>query len=129
MSDCSSEDDLPRILARAFAQVCERYLQDEGHPVSEGVARSLKHHLVSMVREGVKDERSLTAGGLMHLMWLGDELPQSSGLPDDNTLALNKGTAIRSKNFQFRSKCTNARFLRQYRFGSTVFEISADVLA
>jgi hypothetical protein len=129
MSDCSSEDDLPRILARAFAQVCERHLQDEGRPVSEGVARSLKHHLVSMVREGVKDERSLTAGALMHLMWLGDESPRSSALPGNNTLALNKVTTIHSKDFQFRAKSANARFLQQYRFGSTVFQISADVLA
>jgi hypothetical protein len=82
-----------------------------------------------MVREGVKDERSLTAGGLMHLMWLGEELPQSSALLGDNTLAPNEVTAIRSKDFQFRAKSANARFLRQYRFGSTAFEISADVLA
>ena len=123
MSECSNEDDIARILARAFAQVCERHLQDEGCPISEGVAQSLKHHLVALVREGTRDERSLTVGGLMHL-WLGDE-PQTS----NNTVALKTVTTIHSNDFQFRAKSTNARFLQQYRLGSIVFQISPDVLA
>ena len=123
MSECSSGDDIARILARAFAQICERHLQDEGCPISEGVVRSLKHHLVALVREGARDEQSLTLGGLIHL-WLGDE-PRTS----DNIVAPNTVTTIHSNDFQFRGKSTNARFLQQYRLGSIVFQISPDVLA
>jgi hypothetical protein len=79
MPEPTDQDDLPKVLARAFVRAWERYVSDQSGTIPEDVARpSLTRHLVAMAKDGVKDERALAAGGLMHLIWLADESPRSS---------------------------------------------------
>jgi hypothetical protein len=53
MSEPADQDELPKILARAFVRAWERYVHDERGTISEGIARSsLTKHLVAMAKEG-----------------------------------------------------------------------------
>jgi hypothetical protein len=130
MSEYSSGDDIAGVLARAFTQVCERHLEDEGGPITERAARSLKHQLVSLVKDGARDERSLTVGGLIHL-WLGDDEPSDSASSDDGDILAQPSEVATSHpaHFNLGTNQASARFLRQLRLPSTPFHISADVLA
>ena len=70
MSTDSGQDDLPKILARAFVRAWDRFCEaDSGGKLSEDVARLfLKGFLVGFAREGVTDEEQLVADGLQHLI-------------------------------------------------------------
>lgn len=72
MFESTSQDDLPKILARSFIRAWERYyLSVRSNKVSEEIARpSLARHLVAMANEGVKEEDALAAGGFLHLISL-----------------------------------------------------------
>ena len=76
MSQPAGQDDLTMILARAFDRAWKRYyLPDRIGTISEEIARhSLAKHLVAMVKEGVKEEAALAAGGLLHLISLTPEI-------------------------------------------------------
>ena len=77
MSQPTGQDDLTMVLARAFDRVWKRYyLPDRIGTISEEIARhSLAKHLVAMMKEGVKEEGALAAGGLLHLISLTPEMP------------------------------------------------------
>jgi hypothetical protein len=86
----ASQDDLTTLLTGAFSTAWKRYfLPDRIGRISEEVARrSLAIHLVSMVKEGVSDEETLAAGGLLHLVSLE---------PEQTPRELLKGPAAKSK--------------------------------
>jgi hypothetical protein len=86
----ASQDDLTTLLTRAFSTAWKRYfLPDRIGRISEEVARrSLAIHLVSMVKEGVSDEETLAAGGVLHLVSLE---------PERTPRELLKGPAAKSK--------------------------------
>ena len=70
MSTDSGQDDLPKILARAFLRAWEQYCEaDLGCKHCEEVARPfLKGLLVEFAKEGVTDEEQLVAAGLRYLI-------------------------------------------------------------
>ena len=70
MSTDSGQDDLPKILARAFLRAWEQYCEaDLGGKHCEEVARPfLKGLLVEFAKEGVTDEEQLVAAGLRYLI-------------------------------------------------------------
>jgi hypothetical protein len=76
MSERADQEELTLMLARAFDQAWERYyLPGRVATISEGIAGpSLARHLVAMVKEGVKEEDALAAGGLLHLISLTPEV-------------------------------------------------------
>ena len=70
MSTDFGQDDLPKILARAFLRAWEQYCEaDLGGKHCEEVARPfLKGLLVEFANEGVTDEEQLVAAGLRYLI-------------------------------------------------------------
>ena len=70
MSTDSGEDDLPKLLARAFLRAWEQYcVADLAGKHCEEVAQPfLKGLLVEFAKEGVTDEEQLVAAGLQHLI-------------------------------------------------------------
>ena len=72
MSTDSGQDDLPKILARAFLRAWKQYCEaDLGGKHCEEVARPfLKGLLVEFAKEGVTDEEQLVAAGLRYLISL-----------------------------------------------------------
>ena len=72
MSTDSEQDDLPKILTRAFLCAWEQYCEaDPIGRLSEEVARPfLKGLLVGFAREGMTDEGQLVAAGLQYLISL-----------------------------------------------------------
>jgi hypothetical protein len=110
MPEPADQDDLPKILARAFVRAWERYQSDQAGTISEEIARpSLTRHLVAMAKEGVKDERALAAGGLMHLIWLTEEAPRSSAsLPETQPV-------LEAPRFHVRMDGVRARFAVPWR--------------
>jgi hypothetical protein len=72
MSTDSGQDDLPKILARAFLHAWKQYCEaDLNGKHCEEVARPfLKGVLVEFAKEGVTDEEQLVAAGLRYLISL-----------------------------------------------------------
>ena len=72
MSTESGQDDLPKILARAFRRAWEQYCEaDLGGKRCEEVGRPfLKALLVEFAKEGVTDEEQLVGAGLQYLISL-----------------------------------------------------------
>jgi hypothetical protein len=70
MSTDFEQDDLPKILTRAFLCAWEQYCEaDPKGRLSEEVARPfLKGFLVGCAREGMTDEGQLVAAGLRYLI-------------------------------------------------------------
>jgi hypothetical protein len=70
MSTDSGQDDLPKILARAFTRAWQQYCEaDLGGKHCEEVARPfLNGLLVEFAKEGVTDEEQLVAAGLRYLI-------------------------------------------------------------
>jgi hypothetical protein len=72
MSTDSGQDDLPKILARAFLRAWEQYYEaDSAGKLSEDVARPLlTKFLVAFAKEGMTDEGTLAVAGLGYLIRL-----------------------------------------------------------
>ena len=68
----SGQDDLPKILARAFLRAWEQYYEaDLGSKLSEDVARPLlTKFLIAFAKERMADEGALAAAGLGYLIRL-----------------------------------------------------------
>jgi hypothetical protein len=68
MPNDNSEQDIRRSLARAFDRAWAVYYRPGRLTLSQDIARTeLARRLVQLSREGVRDEKSLTSGGLRYL--------------------------------------------------------------
>ncbi len=68
MSNDNSDQDIRRSLALAFDRAWAAYYRPGRQTLSQDIARTeLARRLVQLSRAGVRDEKSLTKGGLSHL--------------------------------------------------------------
>ena len=86
MSTDSGENDLPKLLARAFLRAWEQYcVADLAGKHCEEVAQPfLKGLLVEFAKEGVTDEEQLVAAGLRHLISI-TRKPAKRSMKDEKT--------------------------------------------
>src|SRR5215475_4098984 len=113
MSTDSGQDDLPKILARAFLRAWEQYCKaDPSGKLSEDVARLfLKGFLVGFAREGMTDEEQLVADGLQHLISVARK-PTSSKC---STKEQEKAAEDSGRHLHFCINGHPAKFLLQWR--------------
>lgn len=83
MSQPAGQDDLTMLLARAFDRAwTDYYVPGRRGAISEEIARpSLGKHLVAMAKDGVKDEGTLAADGLSHLISQTPEITEEATRP------------------------------------------------
>jgi hypothetical protein len=68
MPNDNSEQDIRRSLARAFDRAWAVYYRPGRLTLSQDIARTeLARRLVQLSREGIRDEKSLTRGGVSYL--------------------------------------------------------------
>ena len=113
MSTDSEQDDLPKVLTRAFLYAWEQYCEaDPIGRLSEEVARPfLKGLLVGFAREGMTDEGQLVAAGLQYLM----SLTRKPTSPERSTKDERKTTEDGRWPVRFCINRAPAKFVRQWR--------------
>ena len=113
MSTDTGQDDLPKILARAFVRTWDQYCEaDLDGKHCEEVARPfLKGLLVEFAKEGVTDEEQLVEAGLRYLISLTRKpAPSKSSMKDEG-----KTTEDGRRPEHFCINRAPAKFLPQWR--------------
>ena len=113
MSTEFEQDDLPKILTRAFLCAWEQYCEvDPKGRLPDEVARPfLKGFLVGCAREGMTDEGQLVAAGLRYLISLTRKLTSSKRSTKDEGKTTDDGRWP----VRFCINRAPAKFVRQWR--------------
>jgi len=71
VSRVSADPELQQLLARAFERAWDQYYRPGRSTIAPEDARpALAKRLVSLAKDGVRDEKRLAVGGLIHLRLL-----------------------------------------------------------